>query len=99
MRKLRVLVAAAAGGVASLSAGAQSVRAPADNAAAIASLEKERARGADFLVFPATAFWWLDHYEEFRRHVDARYPPVHVPGDSCRIFDLAGVPDPRRGDA
>src|SRR5687767_15372974 len=35
---------------------------PADSAAAISHLEELRAAGADHLVFPSTAFWWLDHY-------------------------------------
>ena len=46
---------------------------PADSAAAIAALEAARARGADVPAVPGTAFWWLDHYEEFRTHLDARY--------------------------
>jgi cellulose synthase/poly-beta-1,6-N-acetylglucosamine synthase-like glycosyltransferase len=35
-----------------------------------------RARGADYLLLPATAFWWLDHYQKFREHLEARYPTV-----------------------
>src|SRR5947207_15858862 len=37
---------------------------PADSAAAIAHLEGLRDRGAEFLAFPATALWWLEHYAE-----------------------------------
>src|SRR5262249_25023548 len=45
----------------------------ADSAEAILRLEELRDRGAEFLLFPATALWWLDHYEEFRRHLESRY--------------------------
>src|SRR5206468_1553705 len=43
---------------------------PADSAAAVAHLEEMRTRGADYLLFPGTAFWWLAHYDDFRRHLD-----------------------------
>ena len=38
---------------------------PADAAAALAQLATARAGGAEFLVIPATAAWWLTHYAEF----------------------------------
>jgi hypothetical protein len=38
---------------------------PADSEAAIAQLERVRARGARYLAIPRTAFWWLDHYHSF----------------------------------
>jgi 2-polyprenyl-3-methyl-5-hydroxy-6-metoxy-1,4-benzoquinol methylase len=49
---------------------------PADSAAAIAHLEALRAKGADFLLFPSTALWWLDHYADFRQHLESRYQVV-----------------------
>src|ERR1700693_3028474 len=49
---------------------------PAGGADAIARLESTREKGATFLVLPATAFWWLDHYSGFMRHVEARYRRV-----------------------
>ena len=39
---------------------------PANSDAAITQLEELRVQGAQFLLFPATAFWWLEHYSEFR---------------------------------
>jgi hypothetical protein len=45
---------------------------PADSAAAIKALERWRAAGAAYLVIPQVAFWWLDHYAAFRRHLDRR---------------------------
>jgi glycosyltransferase involved in cell wall biosynthesis len=59
---------------------------PADSAAAIGHLEELRAQGAEFLLFPTTALWWLEHYAEFRRHLESRYPVVVHQTDSCVIF-------------
>lgn len=61
---------------------------PADSAEAIAHLESLRAQGAEFLVFPKTAFWWLDYYAEFRQHLESRYRVTARGNDSCVIFDL-----------
>jgi hypothetical protein len=64
---------------------------PEDSAEAIAMLESLRARGAAFLVLPATAYWWLESYGEFRRHLQERYREVPLPReDACVVFDLAG---------
>jgi len=64
---------------------------PEDSAEAVAMLESLRARGAGFLVLPATAYWWLEHYGEFRRHLRERYREVPLPReDACVVFDLAG---------
>ena len=60
---------------------------PADSADAIAALESTRRRGAGFLLFPGTAYWWLDHYEQFRRHLDDHYHCVWRDA-SCAIYDL-----------
>jgi glycosyltransferase involved in cell wall biosynthesis len=46
---------------------------PADSEAAIAHLEELREQGATHLVLPETAFWWLDHYERLREHLDEHY--------------------------
>jgi len=46
---------------------------PADSRAAIAHLEALRRRGARYLVLPRTSFWWLEHYAEFAKHLNARY--------------------------
>jgi GT2 family glycosyltransferase/glycosyltransferase involved in cell wall biosynthesis len=65
---------------------------PLDDGEAIRCLEDSRARGADFLIIPATAFWWLDHYHEFARHLD-RYRAVYD-NDACAIYTLIPtVPD------
>jgi hypothetical protein len=65
---------------------------PADGAAAVAHLEELRAKGAQYLLLPTTALWWLDHYQEFRRHLDEHYPVVVRRDDVCWVFALAGHP-------
>ena len=65
---------------------------PANSAAAIVHLEAHRARGADFLVFPATALWWLDHYAEFGQHLERRCRLVLRQEDTCAIFSLRDPP-------
>lgn len=62
---------------------------PADGPAAVAQLEALRANGADFLVFPATSMWWLDHYASFAEHLSDRYAAV-CRDDDLLIFDLRG---------
>jgi GT2 family glycosyltransferase/glycosyltransferase involved in cell wall biosynthesis len=61
---------------------------PADSAEAIRQLEALRDRGAHFLLLPRTAFWWLDHYADFARHLDASYPRVRKTGD-YQIYQLS----------
>ena len=46
---------------------------PADSQACIAELERLRERGADFLLIPETALWWLQHYGRFAEHLERRY--------------------------
>jgi len=39
-------------------------------------------------LLPATAFWWLDHYQKFRDYLEARYPVIVWDEKTCIIFDL-----------
>jgi hypothetical protein len=58
---------------------------------AIAQLESLRATGAQYLLFPQTAFWWIEHYPEFARHLESRYRQIvrrKDTEDACMIFDL-----------
>jgi hypothetical protein len=73
---------------------------PADCAAAIEHMENLRAGGAEFLVFPQTAFWWLEHYAGFRQHLDDNYQVAARKEDTCIIFDLRGraLTKDKRGD-
>lgn len=61
---------------------------PGDSRQAIAMLEEERTAGAGYVVFPATAVWWLEHYGELSRHLDGRYRRIFSDSETCVIFDL-----------
>jgi SAM-dependent methyltransferase len=66
---------------------------PEDSKAAIRELEKVRARGADFLLIPSTALWWLDHYKDFAAHLADHYAIIAREDQTCilyRLADLAG---------
>jgi len=66
---------------------------PADSDEAIRHLKALRKRGAGYLLIPASSFWWLDHYGDFRKHLETRARRVW--GDEhCVIFDVG-----RRGKA
>jgi hypothetical protein len=60
---------------------------PADSGAAVAHLEQCRGAGAEFLLLPATGFWWLDYYGGFLQHLMGRGRVLHHDGH-CVIFDL-----------
>ena len=61
---------------------------PADSAGAIAHLEELRAKGGEFLLFPGTAFWWLEQYEEFGQHLEDHYRRVWN-DEICVIYELS----------
>ena len=65
---------------------------PASGAEAVAHLESLRQRGAQYLVIPATSTWWLDHYSDLRRHIQAEGHVVRR-DETCVIYGL-GRPDP-----
>jgi GT2 family glycosyltransferase len=69
---------------------------PADSAEAIERLEALRAKGADYLVFPSTAFWWLDHYAEFKTYLEHTYNMIMLLADTCAIFALRSYSDGQR---
>lgn len=61
---------------------------PRDSATAIAALEELRRRGAEYLVIPATARWWLDYYSEFATHLATHGEVVADDPDSCLVYGL-----------
>lgn len=65
---------------------------PVDSAACIDALEALRAHGGGFLVVPATMRWWLEHYEDFGRHLSDRYRIV-TDRDTCLIVSLSEEAD------
>ena len=63
---------------------------PASSEEAIDHLEALREAGADHLMFPSTATWWLDHYDAFAAHLDRQYTVRHRDED-CIIYELVGA--------
>jgi len=61
---------------------------PAHSADAITHLEWLRAKGGDFLILPRTSFWWLDHYEDFKRHLETHYRRIDTAHDACVVYEL-----------
>jgi glycosyltransferase involved in cell wall biosynthesis len=64
---------------------------PFDSASAITHLEALREKGGEYLAFPAPSLWWLDHYEEFRRHLERHYQEVCRDEDAGVIYALDGA--------
>jgi hypothetical protein len=62
---------------------------PKDSAAAISALDAARSSGATHIVFPGTAQWWLQYYEDFFQHLNAT--ALLIWNDArCLIYDLRG---------
>jgi glycosyltransferase involved in cell wall biosynthesis len=70
---------------------------PSDSSNAISHLEAVRAKGAEYLAFPAASLWWLDEYEDFGRHLETRYREVARNDKAGVIFALSDE-TPRDGD-
>jgi GT2 family glycosyltransferase len=64
---------------------------PADSAAAISHLERLRSNGAQFLLFPLTSLWWLNHYSAFADHLNTRYRRIVARDDVGVLFDVRDV--------
>jgi GT2 family glycosyltransferase len=60
---------------------------PRDSDDAIAQLEALREGGAEYLVLPATSFWWLDHYEELAACLRGHCEATEL--GFCTIYRLA----------
>lgn len=63
---------------------------PADSDEAIAQLEALRTMGAQFLLFPSTAFWWLEYYPGLSGYLEQRSGRVHG-CDACSIYALSSA--------
>jgi hypothetical protein len=68
---------------------------PGDSAEAIAALEQMRSKGAEYLLIPQTAFWWLETYAEFRTHLESHYRLLLRRENTCVLFCLT---NPRHPD-
>jgi hypothetical protein len=63
--------------------------APADDETAIRECERLRRSGANFLVFAWPAFWWLEYYAGFHRHLRSNFRRA-LENDRVVVFDLRG---------
>lgn len=61
---------------------------PADSEEAIDQLEAVRRRGADYFLFPYTAFWWLDYYKGLKEHLTTHYQLCTQEENTCMIIAL-----------
>jgi hypothetical protein len=71
--------------------GAYAGHHPAGDDDAISRLEATRADGAMYLVFPATAYWWLDHYSGLKTHLESRYRRVTEVHDTGIVYSLSSI--------
>jgi hypothetical protein len=63
---------------------------PATGEEVLEQLGALRADGYEFILFPATAFWWLEYYERLASRLLARGRAIWHDGD-CAIFALDAV--------
>ena len=62
---------------------------PVDGAEAVAHLDELRAGGAGYLVIPATARWWLDHYPELEAALEEHGELLADDSETALIYGLA----------
>lgn len=60
---------------------------PGSGTEALEHLKSLQASGNEFLVFPATSFWWLDYYAELNHHLVGNGECLHN-DDCCQIYRL-----------
>jgi hypothetical protein len=61
---------------------------PSDGAEAAGHLADLREGGAEYLVVPSTAAWWLDHYPELAVELTDRGERVAYEPDTCAVYAL-----------
>ncbi len=69
---------------------------PSDSQMAIGHLDALRQQGAHYLIVPTTASWWLDHYREFRAHLECNHSLVHSDQETGQIYALNCGPAVKR---
>jgi hypothetical protein len=67
--------------------GAPSDVPPADGADAVAQVERLRAGGVEYLVFPSSSFGWLERFPELNEHLVTSYRLV-ASDNACLIYHL-----------
>jgi GT2 family glycosyltransferase len=64
---------------------------PAEATEAVAQLEAMREEGAEFLLIPKPAFWWLTYYGAFKDHLDRHCRLALSDQETCLIYELGGA--------
>jgi hypothetical protein len=60
---------------------------PGDDDQAIAHVRTLQAEGAQYLVFPSTSLWWLDHYETLREYLNSECRVIWADAE-CAVYQL-----------
>ncbi len=71
---------------------------PADSEDAIGQLLALREAGAEYLAFPRSSYWWLDHYQGLALHLGAPDAAV-ARHDACVVFPLLAPQAPEAASA
>jgi hypothetical protein len=61
---------------------------PPDGQSAAIHLQELVAQGQEYIVFPETSLWWLEHYRELSAYLESRAHVVVDLDDTCRIYRL-----------
>jgi hypothetical protein len=64
---------------------------PRDSREAIDHLKELQSRGGEFLLFPQTGLWWLDHYHDLREYLERNGRLVIRDEATCAIYELNGA--------
>lgn len=65
---------------------------------AISMIEAARRAGVEYLCIPASALWWLDHYQALAAWLGARCRVVAEDPETCVVYDLVRVPSDAPGE-
>jgi hypothetical protein len=71
---------------------------PADGADAVAQVERLRAGGVEYLVFPSSSFGWLERFPELNDHLMTRHQLL-ASEDACLVYRLVEQPPPAVAEA
>jgi GT2 family glycosyltransferase len=69
---------------------------PANDDDAISALVQDENAGLTHLVFPESAFWWLDHYTGFKSYLADRYDVVPTSSANVLVFHNLRSTEARR---
>jgi hypothetical protein len=61
---------------------------PADSSEALTHLRRLYSQGAQYLCFPWTSQWWLEHYRELASHLTAHHQLILSQHGTCVIYAL-----------